>query len=273
MFTGSLHGRTALVTGATDGIGRQTALQLARRGASILLHGRDPAKVRAACDALATDTGAMPQPFIADLSSIEQVRRLAGEILDRTDRLHVLIHNAGVFLKQRRVTEDGCEMTLAVNHLAPFLLTHLLLGCLSASAPARIITVSSVAHQRGRIDLDDLHRERSYEGYGAYAGSKLANVLFAYELADRLAHTQITSNALHPGVVGTKLLREGFGTGGISVEEGAATPVFLAADSSVSNVTGKYFVDGHEAPSSPASHDRVLRARLWDLSAAITGVT
>jgi NAD(P)-dependent dehydrogenase (short-subunit alcohol dehydrogenase family) len=213
----------------------------------------------------------MPQPFVADLSSLAQIRRLAAEVHSRTASLHGIVQNAGVFVRDRRVSDDGLELTFAVNHLAPFLLTHLLLGLLRESAPARVVVVSSVAHHRGHIDFDDLQRERSYDGYGAYAGSKLANMLFAFELADRLEGTRVTSNALHPGTVGTKLLREGFAIGGVSVAEGAATPVFVASDRSLCEVTGKYFVDRHPARPASATADRILRARLWDVSAAMTG--
>jgi NAD(P)-dependent dehydrogenase (short-subunit alcohol dehydrogenase family) len=263
-----------LVTGATDGIGRQTALELLRRGARVVVHGRTSAKAAATCEALRKESASdRLEPAHGDLSSMAEVKGLAERLLARHDRLDVLINNAGVFLHERKVTADGHESTFAVNHLAPFLLTHLLLPALGKSDAARVVTVSSIAHNRGRIDFDDLGSARYYHGYTAYASSKLANVLFAYELARRLGGAPITSNALHPGVITTKLLRTGFGTGGGSLEQGAATSVKLALDPKLARATGKYFADEREASSSALSHDRALQRRLYDVSAEITGVT
>lgn len=258
-----------LITGATDGIGKETARQLLARGATVLCHGRTLAKAQAVCHELGGDS----QPVAAELSSLEAVRELGTQVRAAHPRLDVLINNAGVFVHERRRSADGFELTLAVNHLAPFMLTHLLLPALQKSGAGRIINVSSVAHARGHIDLDDLQRERGYEGYAAYAGSKLANLLFTYELARRLGpDSPVTVNALHPGVISTKLLRGGFGMGGASIESGAATSVRLATDPALSRVTGRYFVDGREAPSSPRSHDPALMARLFDLSGTCVGL-
>ncbi|TKD09955.1 SDR family oxidoreductase [Polyangium fumosum] len=265
--------RIVLVTGATDGIGRQTALELLRRGARVLVHGRTTAKTNAVCEALARESHSNDLvPVAADLSSMSSVRALAAEVAGRVERLDVLLNNAGVFMHERKLTEDGFEMTFAVNHLAPFLLTHLLLPKLRASDGGRIVTVSSIAHNRGQIEFGDLTSERYFHGYTAYATSKLANVLFAYEMGRRLAGTRITSNALHPGVIGTKLLRSGFGMGGGTVAQGAATSVRLAIDPALAEVTCKYFSDEHEEASSKASHDRVLQRRLYEVSTKLVGV-
>jgi len=265
--------RIILVTGATDGIGRQTALELLRRGARVLVHGRTAAKAARVVDELSreTDSSAL-SPVFADLSSMAEVRRLAADVEARTDRLDALVNNAGVFLHERTLTVDGFETTFAVNHLAPFLLTHLLLSHLRRSHAGRIVTVSSIAHSRGRIDFDDLTSERYYHGYAAYAASKLANVLFAYEMARRLQGSHVTSNALHPGVITTKLLRSGFGSSGASVAQGAATSVKLATDPALASTTGKYFADEREQSSSAASHDRALQRRLYDVSSKLVGV-
>jgi NAD(P)-dependent dehydrogenase (short-subunit alcohol dehydrogenase family) len=271
-----MNQRVILVTGATDGIGRQTALELLRRGARVLVHGRNADKASAVARELSRESGSSASLAVsADLSSMAEVRRLARDIETQIDHLDVLINNAGVFLHERKLTVDGFETTFAVNHLAPFLLTHLLLPKLQQSTQGRIVTVSSIAHSRGRIDFEDLTSERYYHGYTAYAASKLANVLFAYEMARRLAHSpqsHMTSNALHPGVITTKLLKSGFGMGGASVQQGAATSVKLAVDTALATTTGKYFADEKQQASSAASHDRSLQKRLYEVSAKLVGI-
>jgi len=270
---GPMDQRVILVTGATDGIGRETALELLRRGARVLVHGRNAEKASKVVKDLSHESGSSAlSPVSADLSSMAEVRRLAKDIEGQTDRLDVLINNAGVFAHERKLTVDGFETTFAVNHLAPFLLTHLLLPKLQQSTQGRIVTVSSIAHSRGRIDFDDLKSERYFHGYTAYAASKLANVLFAYEMARRLAGSRVTSNALHPGVITTKLLKSGFGMGGASVQQGAATSVKLAIDPALATTTGKYFADEREQASSAASHDRQLQKRLYEVSAKLVGI-
>lgn len=202
-----------------------------------------------------------------------EVRRLADDVSAQVDRLDVLVNNAGVFLHERVLTNDGFESTFAVNHLATFLLTHLLLPKLELSTQGRIVTVSSIAHSRGKLDFSDLQSERYFHGYTAYATSKLANVLFAYEMARRLSKSRVTSNALHPGVISTKLLKSGFGTTGASLVQGAATSVKLAVDPALDSVSGKYFADEREQASSATSHDRQLQTRLYDISAELLGIT
>ena len=262
-----MNQKTMLITGATDGIGKATAQALAMQGHTVILHGRNAARGQAAVDELKKAAGHDRVDFMAaDLSSLREVRQLAAAVQAKYAQLHVLINNAGVFMNERQLTEDGFEMTFAVNHLAPFLLTQQLLPLLRQSAPARIITVSSVAHQRGRINFDDLQSERAFNGYRAYAHSKLANVLFTFELAARLAGAGVTANCLHPGVIGTKLLQTGFGIGGATPAEGARTSVYLASAPEVETVTGAYFDDLRAVHSAPQTHDETTRRRLWEIS-------
>lgn len=273
-----MKGRVVLVTGSTDGIGRQTALELARIGATVLLHGRDAARASAALDDIRAATGNESlESYAADFTSQRQVRALADAIRAKHDRLHVLINNAGVFTRRRTLTGDGLETTFAVNHLAPFLLTHLLLdllkaGAAAAGAPSRVITVSSGTHHSGSIEWDNLQGEKQYDGYSAYARSKLANVLFANDLAGRLKGTGVTSNSLHPGAIATKLLRAGWSGGGASVQHGAATPVYLATAPEVEGVTGQYFVDRQAVAPSSSARDRKLQAELWRVSEQLVGL-
>jgi len=257
--------KNILVTGATDGIGKATALALAQLGHRVILHGRSPEKVQ---QTQAEISRALPvaqlETVSANLASLAQVRALATEITSRFERLDVLLNNAGVFMKEYQISPDGFEMTLAVNHLAPFLLTHELLPLLRASQ-ARVVTVSSVAHTRGQIHFDDLNLTHSFEGYRAYAQSKLANLLFSNELAER-EMGKITSNSLHPGGVTTKLLKTGFGATGISTTQGAETSVFLATSPTVESVTGKYFSESREAPIAPQALNKTHQKQLWQMT-------
>lgn len=234
-----------LVTGASDGIGLETAKQLAARGADVIVHGRNPERLERAWQAVNAAAGReMPRPVTADFASLASVTALAVELDQAGVRPHVLVNNAGVYMKRFVRSDDGIEATMAINHFAPFLLTTELLGHAGARLE-RVVNVSSVAHQRGRIDLEDvrlLGLERRFEPYAAYAASKLANVLFTVELARRVAG-RVTVNALHPGVVSTKLLTEGFEMeGSDTLEESAATSVFLATEVGVAKTTGEYFV-------------------------------
>lgn len=274
MSVETLRGKVMLVTGSTDGIGKETALELARRGATVIMHGRDLGRCQRALDeAVRTTRNRSLGCFAADLSSLAEVRKLAEDITSRYERLDVLVNNAGVFMTSRRLSTDGYEMTFAVNHLAPFLLTHLLLDLLKKSAPSRVITLTSVAHQRATLDLDNLQGDKGFTAYGAYALSKLGNVLFTYELAERLRGSGVAVLCVHPGVVGTKLLREGFGgTSGAPVKQGADTPVFLASAAELHGVTGKYFVQRKEGQPAPIAADRPLRGQFWDVSARLCGI-
>ncbi|WP_406829972.1 SDR family NAD(P)-dependent oxidoreductase [Pedococcus sp. KACC 23699] len=278
----SMAGRTVLVTGGTGGIGGATAAGLASLGARVGIVGRDPARAEAAA-ANIRRTGGDVDVFVADLSAQREVRALAKEVLAAYPRLDVLVNNVGGFWAHRHATEDGLERTFAVNHLAAFLLTNLLLDRLRESAPARVVTVSSGAQAMGRLDFDDLQAEQGYSGQRAYNQSKLANVMFTYELARRLEGTGVTANVLHPGVVRTAFGQEDSG-GWMRLllpvvrpfmktpDQGARTSIHLASASVVEGVTGRYFANEQPKRSAKASYDRVAAARLWDVSAELTGI-
>jgi NAD(P)-dependent dehydrogenase (short-subunit alcohol dehydrogenase family) len=269
-----MKNKIVLVTGSTDGIGKETALQLAKLGAKVIAHGRSAERCQAACDDIRQATGNSNVDFVvADLSSQHQVRRMAAELQERYDRLHVLINNAGVIVLKRQLTVDGLETTFAVNHLAPFLLTNLLLDRLKQSAPARIVNVSSTVHYDAPLKLDDLQSEKNYNGINAYKLSKLGNVLFTFELAERLKGSGVTANCLHPGVVATKLLNTGWGwSNGLSSAQGAALSVYLASSPEVEQATGKYFESTSAGGATPRANDVKLRRQLWDVSAQLTGL-
>jgi retinol dehydrogenase 14 len=282
--SGPMAGRTVLVTGGSSGIGRATALGLAGMGAHLVIVGRDRGPTEVAADDVRAAGGGQTDVFVADLSSQAEVRRLAAEVLQRCSRIDVLVNNVGGFWDTRHVTADGLERTFALNHLAPFLLTNLLWDRLIESAPARVVTVSSNAHAQGRIDFDDLQGQRSYSGARAYSQSKLANVLFTYELARRLPGGSVTANALHPG-----LTRTSFGAedpSGVqrrlvpfarpfmqTPAQGVATSIQLASALDLQQVTGRYFANGKPKRSSRASHDQAVAARLWQVSAELVGLT
>ncbi len=271
-----MKGKTVLVTGSTDGIGMQTALGLARMGANVLIHGRNGEKGRAVLKEISKVSGNHDlELFIADLSSQREVRNLTKDVQKSHDHLSVLINNAGIFEKERKITENGIEATFSVNYLAPFLLTNLLLDLLKKSAPSRIINVASIAHKSASaiVDWDDIQGERYYDGYNAYALSKLCIVLFTYALSRRLEGTRVTANCLHPGVIRTKLLREGFGDyPGDTPEMGARTSIYLASAPEMEGVSGKYFENQKPARSSTVSYDTALQERLWKISENLTGL-
>jgi retinol dehydrogenase 14 len=268
-------GKVVLVTGATSGIGRQTAVQLARRGATVIVHGRKPERVSdAVAEVRAAAAGGAPVlSAVADLSSQRQVRELAAQVLQLAPRLDVLVNNAGAIVHHRRLTEDGLEYTFAVDHLAAFLLTDLLLDRLFESAPARVVTVSSTVHQSGFLDFDDLQGEHRFRGGAAYAAAKLANVLFAFELAERTRGRGVSSNCLHPGAVNTKLLRHGWLVPfGAPPSVGARTSVYLASAPELDDVTGAYFHGRRRLAPAPAASDADLRRSLWNESARLVGL-
>jgi NAD(P)-dependent dehydrogenase (short-subunit alcohol dehydrogenase family) len=280
----SVQGRTVLITGATTGIGKATAIELAHRGAELVLVARDPKKAEATLAAIRARTpDARLDVLYADLSSLAEVRKLATEFQARHPRLHVLLNNAGAIVMERRLTVDGFEQTFAVNHLAYFLLTNLLLDRLKASAPARIINVASGAHRSGRIDFDDLQHEKRFSGYGAYCDSKLANILFTRELARRIEGSGVTANCLRPGLVatgfgqgeGTKLFKWAFKLGKpfmLSPEKGAATSIYLASSPEVEGQNGLYWGKCKPARPWPRALDDASAKRLWDVSLKLTGL-
>ncbi|MFA6234526.1 MAG: SDR family NAD(P)-dependent oxidoreductase [Bacteroidota bacterium] len=252
-----------LVTGSTDGIGKETALGLLRKGARVLLHGRDAARLESTRSEFAAAGFAAAGTIIGDFTRFESVRAMAAELREKYEDLNVLVNNVGVYMKKRVETPDKNEMTWQVNYLAPALLTLELMPLLEKNTPSRIINVSSIAHTRGGIDFFNLHAQLGFDSYAAYAQSKLANVLFTYELASQLSGKGVDVNCLHPGVIGTKLLMDGFGLDGASVEEGARTSIRLAISEDLAGVSGKYFVKEQPTPSSPMSYDTALRKKLW----------
>ena len=271
LVTNMTDRRVVLVTGSTDGIGRATVRALAAAGAKVILHGRSKPKVDAAIAKLMEELpGAELEGVSFDLASHAGVRKGAEQILARVPELHVLVNNAGIFAGERTVTEDGIELTFAVNHVGPFLLTQLLAPRLEASAtrvPSRVINVSSIAHTRGRLHLDDLSMASSWTGYAAYAQSKLANVMHALSLAERHDPARLVAYSLHPGVIGTKLLRQGFGpVQGNSVDAGARTSVRLAGGETTDDPSGTYFNEGTPTPPAVAARDAAARTALWERS-------
>ena len=278
-----MSGKVCLVTGATSGIGEVTAEELARKGATVVLVGRNPQKCEATVGRIRERTGNLAvEALVADLSSQAEVRRLADEFRRRYDRLDVLVNNAGALFMERREGVDGVEMTFALNHLAYFLLTNLLLDRLKASAPSRIVVVSSDAHRGVTMDFEDLQGRRKFKGFRAYSRSKLANVLFVRELARRLEGTGVTANALHPGFVAS-----GFFSGdgpawwamrrlaalfAVTPEQGAKTSVYLASSPEVEGVTGRYFVKEEPVEPSSAARDEEAARRLWRVSEEMTGL-
>jgi NAD(P)-dependent dehydrogenase (short-subunit alcohol dehydrogenase family) len=272
-----------VVTGASSGIGAAAAVELAKRGATVVPVGRDQRRLDAVTRRLrAANPATAAEPVSADFASLDEVRRVAAELRDRHAEIHVLVNNAGLVAGRRTLTGDGHELTFAVNHLAPFLLTNLLLGRLERSAPARVVTTSSGAHFSGRIDLDDLDGERQWSSWSAYSNSKLANVLFTRALARRLKGTGVTANCLHPGVIRTRLgrgarlpLRVGWSVARAffaSPRTGASPLVHLACSEEGGEVSGAYFVDSRPASPSVAAQDDELAEGLWEASARLTGL-
>lgn len=276
-MTVSMQNKTVLVTGATAGIGLVTARELARRGAQVTIVSRSPEKCVRVVDELKAETGNPNLEYItADLSLKEDVHRAAYEFKKRHTRLDVLLNNAGGVFMTRQVSKEGIEMTFALNHLNYFLLTHLLLDVLKASAPARIINVSSDAHRGAKVNFGDIQWQKNYSGFAAYSQSKLCNILFTYELARRLEGSGVTVNALHPGFVASefgknngflmRLVLRLLSPVAKNTNDGASTSIYLATSREVDGVSGKYFVDAREVQSDPASYDRAAAEQLWNLS-------
>lgn len=280
-----MNDHTVFLTGGTSGIGWETARTLARSGCALIIAGRSPARVEAACAGLRAESG-NPQvsPAVVDLASLRSVRQCAADLLARHSRLHVLINNAGTFCLSRQETEDGFERTLGTNYLGPFLLTASLAPLLAATAGARIVNVSSDAYRYGRLDLDDLPLKRGYSGFPAYARSKLAVQLWTQELAERLRPWGVTANTLHPGHIATNiwqlwpqptraqtLLLRLLTAWMRSPAAGAKTSVYLATSPAVAGVTGTYFVGERARPVARPARSPVLQQRLWELSEQLTG--
>jgi NAD(P)-dependent dehydrogenase (short-subunit alcohol dehydrogenase family) len=279
-----MTGKTVLITGGTGGIGRAAAIGLASMGARVGITGRDRERAEQAAAFIARESGnPAVDVFVADMSSRAEVRQLAGEVLATYPRLDVLMNNVGGFWAHRHATPDGLEHTFALNHLAPFLLTNLLLERLKASAPSRVVTVSSGAQAMGKIDFDDLMGEREYSGQRAYNQSKLANVMFTYELARRIEGAGVTANALHPGMTNTAFSAEDPARKMAPIvavmrpfmrspKRGADTAVYLASSHEVNGISGRYFANRKSKTSNPSSYDTATTARLWSVSADLVGL-
>ena len=275
-----IEGKTILVTGATNGIGLVTARELSRMGGLVTIVSRNSDKCAVVASTINAETGNSVEFIAADLSTLAGIRQAARSFRQAHNQLHILVNNAGGFFYKRIVTPDGFEKTFALNHLNYFLLTTLLLDLLKDSTPARVVNVASASHMGARIDFDDLQGEKKYGGFRAYGQSKLANVLFTYELARQLKCTGVTINALHPGYVDTGIpLSSGF-PGKIAKlsarlfaqkpEVGAQTSIYLAASSEVEGVTGKYFIDCKQVDSSPESYNNSIAEKLWKVSLNLT---
>ena len=279
-----MTGKVVLITGGTGGIGRATAIGLATIGARVGVTGRDPARSeRAAVDIRAASGNPAVDAFAADMASQEEVRRLAVAVLDAYPRLDVLVNNVGGFWAHRHLTPDDLEQTFALNHLAPFLLTNLLLDRLKAGGPARVVTVSSGAQAAGRIMFDDLQSARTYSGQRAYSQSKLANVMFTNELARRVAGTGVTANSVHPGVVRTNFGAEDQAWFFAAISrvirpllktpaQGAQTPIYLASSPEVNGVTGQFFVNRRPKTANKLAYDTDATSRLWHVSCDLVGM-
>jgi NAD(P)-dependent dehydrogenase (short-subunit alcohol dehydrogenase family) len=272
--------RVFVVTGASSGIGAAGAVELARRGGTVVPVGRDARRLARVAARIESAGGTSAEPLRADFASLDDVRRLAAELLDRHERIDVLVNNAGTYSRRRDLTEDGHESTFAVNHLAPFLLTNLLLDRLRGSAPARVVVTSSEAHRSGVLDFDDLEMERGWSGPRAYANSKLANVLFTRALARRLAGEGVVANCFHPGVVATRLVRGGLSSvawAGVRVlgrrpRSGADTLVYLAHSLEAADITGQYLIDRRPSQLLGQAADDHAAELLWEMSESLVGL-
>ncbi|MFO0661190.1 MAG: SDR family oxidoreductase [Polyangiaceae bacterium] len=280
----NMSGKTVVVTGANSGIGKVTALELAKMGADVVMISRDRTRGEEALADVKRESGSSNvRLFLADLSSQADIRRVAAELLEALPRIDVLVNNAGLILGERKLSADGLELTFATNHLGYFLLTHLLLDRLKASGPARIVNVASEAHRAGKVDLDDLQSERGFSQIGVYGMTKLCNILFTYELARRLEGSGVTANCLHPGAIAT-----GFGQSGnafmrfvmklgkpfiLTPEKGARTQIYLASSPEVEGVSGKYFDRCKPRKSNAQSYDVTVAKKLWEASERLCGIS
>ena len=278
-----MKNKICLITGATSGIGQAAAMGLAQKGATVIVHGRSEERAKATVAHIKSETGNPNVDYLlADLSVQAKIRALAAKFKSRYGRLDVLVNNAAAIYFTRQLSADGIEMTFAVNHLAYFLLTNLLLDALKASAPARVINVASNSHRGKHLDFNNLELKRGYWAGTAYGHSKLANLYFTYELARRLKGTGVTVNAMHPGFVATNMAANNgwlvrlflpfVHRNSLTPEQGASTIVHLASSPDVETVTGKYFVREREVESDPVSYDESAAKKLWDVSEKMTGL-
>ncbi len=278
-LTTDMAGKVCTVTGANSGIGYFAALKLAEMGAEVAMVCRNPERGKEAAKKIAKATGTSPRLFLADMGLMNDVRRVADELNATYPKIHVLLNNAGVLMRHREENSEGRELTFAINHLGPFLLTNLLLDHIKAAGNARIVNVSSVGHKGGRINFEDLEAKKKFGMWPTYSQSKLANILFTKELARRLDGSKVTANSLHPGVVATNLFTGAAGFFApiislflISSEVGAFTSVYLATSPEVDGISGKYFARAAPAPTAAAARDMEVAGRLWQVSEQMTGL-
>ncbi len=268
-----MKNRIVFITGSTDGIGKQTAIELAKMGATILVHGRNSQRgVQAAEEIKAESKNDKIDSFFADLLNFDQIKEMSAEIHKKYDHIDVLINNAGVYQNEKNLTQTGLEFTFAINHLAHFLLTYLLLDLVKKGKSSRIVIVASQV-QANRVKFDNLQAEKNFSPYSAYALSKTSNIMFTYDLAEKLKEDGITVNCLHPGVINTKMLMSGFGAIGSPLSVGASNEVFVATDPEIEGVTGKYFKDKVDQESTRVTYKAETRQKLWEISEKLTGIT
>lgn len=263
--------KTVLITGATDGIGLYTALGLAKLNFNIIIHGRNNIKCEKAVFFVRNFVPNSEISFVtADLSDFNQVKTLSENLLNQNQTIDILINNAGVYMNELELNNDGIEMTMAVNHFAHFILTNNILPLIEKSDSGRIIHVSSIAHSRGKIDFYSFFGKENFNHYAAYAQSKLVNVIYSNILSEKLQTKNITSNSLHPGVITTKLLQKGFNMTGASLEEGSETSIFLATSPEVKDISGKYFIKSKQAPFNNLANDKIIQDKLLEMSNEVT---
>ncbi len=264
--------KTILITGSTDGIGLQAAINLAKKGHHVIVHGRNSGKAEGTAELVKQKSDNRKVSSVAgDFSSFEQVRKMAAEINQKFPETDVLINNAGVYMTERRETEDGHEMTFQINYLSPCLLTFLVLDTLRKNTETRIVNVASIAHQSSHLDLNDLENKK-FDAYLAYANSKIENIYFTYVLAQKLMGTKITANCLHPGVLNTKLLNIGWGGGGSPIQKGAEVLEYVATSPELEDVSGVYFNKMNRERSNPVTYNEEISRKLWEKTLSILGL-
>ena len=269
----SVKDKIVLITGSTDGMGKQTARILLKSGAYVIIHGRNEQRAKNIAKELKNSTNAKKIGFVwADFTNLEEVKEMAKQIHQEVDHLDILINDAGVYQTEKKVTKEGLEYTFVINHLSHFLLTYLLLDLLKKGLNSRIVNVASQV-QLNRIDFDNLNAEKSFSSYESYGLTKTCNIMFTYDLAERLKEYKITVNSLHPGVINTKLLRQGFGPIGQSIDVGAQNILYIATSPKLDGITGKYYKNGVAQKSSKVTYDFEARKKLWERSEELTGIT
>jgi NAD(P)-dependent dehydrogenase (short-subunit alcohol dehydrogenase family) len=264
-----MNTKTILITGATDGIGKQTALELAQLGHEVIIHGRNELKGKKITEEISKISLNNKIHYLnADLSDFNQIKIFTDTIRNKFNKLDVLLNNAGIFAEEKTILPNGLESTFMINHMAYFTICKLLLDMLKETKQSRIVNVSSIA-QSGSINFDNLNGEKSFDSYSAYSISKLENILFTYKLHREIKNFGLSANCLHPGIVNTKLLYAGWGSGGVSVAQGAKCSVYVAISKDIENISGRYFLSSQQKKSSAISYDIKIQNRLWEISEKI----